>query len=173
MKKINLKSTQIEYNEFSRRPEASYPHAIQSLLRKFKANINPWANGSDFNAHEYALMLFFRFRQAGVEEICLVGNPTTAWVELNFFGEAWICNPYAMKDPNLGEVIFPKTEIYIKQYALLSIKHENPVDFYEYFGTRMRFNLEEYVIEAQEDESFAKSLRIRYTDSIKQQTAFL
>jgi hypothetical protein len=156
------KQEEYEEFEFPQRGIGKYPAVFQSIAKRLRTGIDPWNTFEDFNAWETALMLYFRIKQSGINSVKLSSSPIMAWCEIDYNGEIWILNTFALMHSSYGRVVFPKVESQEKFYTTLHRIFDSGESFYASYESKMSYTLDEYIIKAQEDKTLSSAFSIKF-----------
>ena len=138
-----------------------YPPTIRTMIKRIK-RIDPWNTVASLNHLDSSLVVYYKLKQKGIENVRIVKAPNHSWVEFQFNENWYILDVKAVQDTSLGDPIKLKNEVTNPVYNTLSRYYEDVDEFYSRFENDFSLEKEEAQIEAMEDEGLNTFLIIKY-----------
>ena len=138
-----------------------YPPTISTMVKRIK-RIDPWNTVVSMSPYDSALIVYFKFKQKGLENVRMATTHSHAWVEFEFDNNWYIIDVSAVNNKELGEPIKFKRDVDSPVYKNL-VRYFDDVDSYiETYDDKLSFEKDEAKIEAMNDQGLNTFLIIKY-----------
>lgn len=141
-----------------------YPPMILTLLKRLK-RIDPFTTVAAMEPIDCAVISFYKLRQVlklGSEDLRIAVNPAHVWTEFKYDDKWWIFDPTAVKNLDLGHPVKQKNHASKTEYLELTRYYYDIKVFFEKFGNKLSYTVDEAKITAMEDQGLSSAIKLKY-----------
>lgn len=150
-----------EFLKIKEKNSQKYPPTISTMVKRIK-RMDPWNTVVSMSCYDSSMIVYFKLKQKGLEDVKIVTTSKHSWVEFEFSNHWYIIDVSAVKNKELGEPIKHVDDANNVMYKQLKSVYTNIDDYIEDFDDELSYDKDEAKIEAMQDSGLNTFLIIKY-----------
>jgi hypothetical protein len=144
-----------EYNSLK------YPPTITTMIKRIK-RMDPWNTVVSMNNYDSSMIVFFKLKQKGIDNVRIITTNNHSWVEFEFSDNWYIIDVSAIKNKEYGEPIKHVNDVKNEVYKKLKSTYTDIDDYIQNYEDKLSYDKDEAKIEAMQDSGLNTFLIIKY-----------